>query len=143
MSVFIEREKCKGCALCVPVCPVQAISMVDDKAIIDQKKCNACLRCIDECPTDAIRHTFEKEVYLVKSEQTLPDLSEQSTLTDRKLSSISKWRQQTVKREPAVIDRLIRAVDRLFEFYPSPGMRGKGKRGRQRRQRGRHKGRRF
>jgi len=143
MSVFVDREKCKGCGICVSVCPVQAISIVDEKAFIDQKSCTGCLICMDECPTNAIRQTFEKEVHLTKWEPLLPDSSKPVTLSARESSPVTKWSQNTVKKDPMLINRLIRVVDRLFEFDPSPGKRGRGKRGRQRRQRGKHKGRRF
>jgi len=38
----------------VPVCPVEAIKMVDEKAVIDQEICTACGTCIAECPVEAI-----------------------------------------------------------------------------------------
>ena len=34
MSVIIDNEKCKGCGICVSLCPVQAISIIKDKAFI-------------------------------------------------------------------------------------------------------------
>ena len=51
----IDSEKCVGCETCVPECPVEAISMVDDKAVIDQKKCTQCKTCVETCPVEAIR----------------------------------------------------------------------------------------
>jgi len=43
-----------GCETCVPVCPVEAISMVEGVAVIDQEKCTQCGTCIAECPVEAI-----------------------------------------------------------------------------------------
>jgi len=54
VAVKVNPDECVGCESCVPVCPAEAISMVDGKAVINQEKCNQCLTCIDECPTDAI-----------------------------------------------------------------------------------------
>lgn len=54
MTVKVNADECVGCENCVPVCPTEAITIVDGKAVIDQKKCNQCLTCIEECPTDAI-----------------------------------------------------------------------------------------
>jgi Pyruvate/2-oxoacid:ferredoxin oxidoreductase delta subunit len=139
MSVYIDREKCKGCALCVSVCPVQAISMVDDKAFIDRKSCTTCLICVDECPTNAIRQTFEKDIYFAKSEKPLPGSPGQIIPAARESSSITKWSQNAVKKEPMDIHRLIRAVDRFFTFEPPAGMGRRGKKGRRRRQRGRYR----
>lgn len=143
MSVYVDREKCKGCALCVSVCSAQAISMVSDKAFIDQKSCNACLRCRDECPADAIHQTFEKEVYFAESEKPLTRYPRQIVPTVRESSSVVKWSRHIAKREPMDIYRLIRAVDRLFAFDPSARMGRSGKIGRRSRRRGRHRGRIF
>jgi len=54
MAVQINQEKCTGCGLCVEVCPVEAISMEDDKAKIDAEKCVDCGQCVEECPNEAI-----------------------------------------------------------------------------------------
>ena len=54
MAVKINQEKCTGCGLCVEVCPVEAISMEDDKAKIDAEKCVDCGQCVGECPNEAI-----------------------------------------------------------------------------------------
>ena len=54
MAVQINQEKCTGCGLCVEVCPVEAISMENDKAKIDVEKCVDCGRCVEECPNEAI-----------------------------------------------------------------------------------------
>ncbi len=55
MAVVVDQEACVGCESCVPVCPVEAISMVDDKAVIDQDLCTECEACIVECPVEAIK----------------------------------------------------------------------------------------
>ena len=50
----IDKEKCIGCEACVNVCPLGAISMKDDKAVIDGSKCVDCGRCSQVCPQEAI-----------------------------------------------------------------------------------------
>jgi len=55
MIVEVDRDECVGCETCVPECPVEAISMVDDKALIDQDKCTQCQTCVEACPTEAIK----------------------------------------------------------------------------------------
>jgi len=54
MAVNIDKETCIGCGACVDVCPVQALSMVDDKAVCDEDACIDCGACISVCPVSAI-----------------------------------------------------------------------------------------
>jgi NAD-dependent dihydropyrimidine dehydrogenase PreA subunit len=54
MAVKINKEKCTGCGICVDICPVEAISMEDDKAKIDTEKCVDCGQCVEQCPNEAI-----------------------------------------------------------------------------------------
>ena len=54
MIVKVNADECVGCETCVPACPVEAISMDDDKAVIDQETCTQCKTCVDECPVEAI-----------------------------------------------------------------------------------------
>ena len=53
--VKVIADECVGCESCVPACPLEAISMKDDKAIIDQATCTECGACISECPVEAIK----------------------------------------------------------------------------------------
>ncbi len=57
----VIKEKCIGCGLCLPVCPVDAITLTEGKAVIDSEKCIFCGICAngDEadyqgCPVQAI-----------------------------------------------------------------------------------------
>lgn len=55
MRVVVDPEVCIGCQTCVDVCPVGAISMVDDKAWINQEVCVQSKDCINVCPVEAIK----------------------------------------------------------------------------------------
>ena len=51
----IKEEACSGCARCVKVCPVEAISgQLREAHYIDQSKCIVCGACIEVCPVQAI-----------------------------------------------------------------------------------------
>jgi Fe-S-cluster-containing hydrogenase component 2 len=53
--VYVDKDECTGCETCVSACPVEAISMVDDKAQIDPDTCTECESCVPECPVEAIK----------------------------------------------------------------------------------------
>jgi len=63
----IDKEKCTGCELCHPYCPVEAIATVEweDESVseIDQGECVECGNCLERsgiCPVEAIyRPTLE------------------------------------------------------------------------------------
>jgi 2-oxoglutarate ferredoxin oxidoreductase subunit delta len=66
--ITVEQRYCKGCGLCVSVCP-QAIIVLDPDKItdkgyhpakcIDDSKCTGCLACAVICPDVAI--TVQRE----------------------------------------------------------------------------------
>ncbi|MCD4819389.1 MAG: 4Fe-4S binding protein [Candidatus Cloacimonetes bacterium] len=54
MAVKIDEGTCVGCAACIDVCPVEALEMVNDKAVCIEDKCVDCGACLDACPVAAI-----------------------------------------------------------------------------------------
>ena len=53
MAVKVDARKCTGCEVCVEACPLEAIPVINDLAIISDA-CTECGLCISECPNDAI-----------------------------------------------------------------------------------------
>jgi heterodisulfide reductase subunit A len=63
---IVDETKCKGCGLCVEVCPYKAISLEDKKtklesvefnarkAVINPASCKGCGSCAATCPVGAI-----------------------------------------------------------------------------------------
>ena len=48
MAAKVNSDTCAGCGACVDSCPVGAITIADDKAVIDEGA------CIGSCPCEAI-----------------------------------------------------------------------------------------
>ena len=46
---------CIACGICERACPTQAISIIDNHAVIDEEKCIACGMCAVKCPRGVIR----------------------------------------------------------------------------------------
>ncbi|MBN3039837.1 MAG: electron transfer flavoprotein subunit alpha [Candidatus Omnitrophica bacterium] len=53
-GIKVILKKCVGCGLCINVCPTQAISLKDKKAVIDLDKCTLCGACPSSCKFEAI-----------------------------------------------------------------------------------------
>lgn len=54
MAVVVNVDVCEGIGECVEVCPVEALEIVDGKAVCDDDLCIDCLACIAACPVEAI-----------------------------------------------------------------------------------------
>jgi NAD-dependent dihydropyrimidine dehydrogenase PreA subunit len=51
----IDPGVCNGCALCVPTCPPECITGVENQPhTIDQDACIRCGACMDVCPVNAV-----------------------------------------------------------------------------------------
>ncbi len=67
--IIINEERCKGCSLCIPHCPVHILALDKTKTnqkgytplmVTDKDKCIACKFCAMMCPDSVI--TVEKFV---------------------------------------------------------------------------------
>jgi len=57
---IIDHGKCDGCGLCVGVCHLNALAIVDNViTIIATVECDWCTDCELVCPTGAISCPFE------------------------------------------------------------------------------------
>ncbi|MGQ9678216.1 MAG: 4Fe-4S binding protein [bacterium] len=67
-KVTIDRNRCKGCELCVRFCPKQVLAMsreINDRGyffsqVVNQEACTACRFCGLICPDTAIEIALEE-----------------------------------------------------------------------------------
>lgn len=67
-TVVIDKERCKGCALCVETCPFGVLALSSEfnrygytiATMAAPEKCTGCTMCAQMCPDAAI------EVYLYR-----------------------------------------------------------------------------
>ncbi len=48
------KAGCIGCKICEKTCPVEAIKVINNHAVIDYEKCISCGLCADKCPKKLI-----------------------------------------------------------------------------------------
>lgn len=65
MAVYFLREtiaeNCIGCGECLDICPVQALEIQDDIAVVDKQWCIGCGVCVPKCDYDAIRIVYRQD----------------------------------------------------------------------------------
>lgn len=62
MRVIFNEDRCKGCGLCISVCPkgiIQAAEHINRKGyqpveVVDQEACTSCTACARICPDTVI-----------------------------------------------------------------------------------------
>jgi L-aspartate semialdehyde sulfurtransferase ferredoxin len=56
--IEVDKEKCFSCGACVSLCPVEAISIIENCTVeFDREKClgSTCSACVEACPAAAIK----------------------------------------------------------------------------------------
>lgn len=142
MAVYVDEEKCTGCGVCVSLCPVQAISIDDDHAVIDQELCTECLRCMDECPSEAFYQVLDEKTPM--PQQDSPPAAQRETY----LSPPPQPQGDKIQRALSLGESIVRGISSVVQYFSQNdtsdarrgmGMSRKGKgrgRGMQRRRRG-------
>lgn len=54
-QVTISPAECKGCKKCIAPCPVNAIDMAGEHAVVDYTQCINCFKCVGCCPYKVIK----------------------------------------------------------------------------------------
>ena len=62
----VEEDSCVGCGTCVEKCPMEAIDLVEDIAVINGSRCIGCGICVHHCPEEAmnLERTGNREVFV-------------------------------------------------------------------------------
>lgn len=61
-SIEINQAWCKGCEICVQLCPTKTLEMKNLKASVkDLSKCTGCMQCELRCPDFAIEVIIAEE----------------------------------------------------------------------------------
>lgn len=66
------RHRAAGCRHCVTLCPVAALTLVDDKPVLDADQCVKCGLCLHGCPTAVFTQPNAAESQLIRTVEQLP-----------------------------------------------------------------------
>jgi heterodisulfide reductase subunit A len=71
-KAYVIPELCTGCRECIEICPEDAITIIDEKAVIDDLACTGCGMCIPICPENSIdMQSYSEEQLLAQIRGTL------------------------------------------------------------------------
>ena len=71
LPASVDESKCIGCGACADICPVEAVTLVNDRARVDLNWCIGCGVCAVVCPSEAISITRRLEGHGPKDFATL------------------------------------------------------------------------
>ncbi len=66
------RHRAAGCRHCVTLCPVAALTLVDDKPVLAAEQCVKCGLCLHGCPTEVFTQPNAAERQLLRTVEQLP-----------------------------------------------------------------------
>lgn len=52
-QIFLNKDRCMGCGLCVSACPQRAIEVYSGKSRTKRDLCDGCGKCVEACLNDA------------------------------------------------------------------------------------------
>ena len=73
-----ELDECIGCGSCADICPVDAVTMLDDRPRVDENWCIGCGVCTVTCPEGALSLVERPE-----AERTKPPVNTMDWMTQR------------------------------------------------------------
>ena len=73
----VDQDQCSGCRICNNLCPFNAISFIEDRAVseINKALCQGCGTCVAACPAGAISGTGYSNQQVLAQIEGILDLS--------------------------------------------------------------------
>ena len=92
---WVDKNECIGCGVCVEECPVDTISMTNEKAEVNMDNCIRCGLCHDVCPENAVKHDSEKisdevEANIAKTKEFMDACAKYLGNEEEKLKCLSR-----------------------------------------------------
>jgi len=106
---LVSSEKCVACSVCVSKCPVEAIKIVNKKAVVDKDICIGCGVCKRQCGVSAIsieRREKLAEVPLDSFERCVITAIETNKLQNYIFDNYGLWTNELLRNLVGVLFKL-------------------------------------
>lgn len=105
--MYVDKEKCVGCKLCINDCLVRDMDLVEGKAKINNIKCFKCGHCIAICPKNAV-YTDEYNMDEVKQYN-----KEKFSIDEDNLLNFIKFRRsvRNFKKKDVEKEKLLKIIE--------------------------------
>jgi len=112
---WIDSNDCSGCGICVEECPNNAITLVQDIAILDQDNCIRCGICHSACPREAVKH----DSLLIPTEvraniERVKNALEHFGNEEEKQASLTRW-IKFFNKEKKIMEKTLFELESLRE----------------------------
>lgn len=116
---WVRQEDCTGCGDCIEKCPVEAISMIDEKADIDMEKCIRCAICHNICPEEAVRHDSEMvpveiEANVIRTKKSMGACTSHFGNPEEAQKCLKRWIKH-YNREKTIAEKTMAEIQLLQE----------------------------
>jgi len=105
----VNNEKCIACGICISKCPVEAIKMVNKKAVVNKDICIGCGVCKRHCSVEAIsveRREKLVEVPLDSFERCVITAIETNKLQNYIFDNYDLWTNELLRNLVGILFKL-------------------------------------
>jgi len=86
----VNPQLCKGCEVCVEICPDNAIEIVEKKSFIDYNRCTCCGVCDRACRYGALEVKHPQMPAVLEDDVQLTGLKAEVKILKQKLKEMRK-----------------------------------------------------
>jgi len=86
----VNPQLCKGCEVCVEICPDNAIEIVEKKSFIDYNRCTCCGVCDRVCRYGALEVKHPQMPAVLEGRVRLETLKAEVKMLKRKLREMKR-----------------------------------------------------
>jgi NAD-dependent dihydropyrimidine dehydrogenase PreA subunit len=91
--IVVDKMLCSGCGVCVDVCPTEAITLINDVALVDAERCDGCEECVEVCPSQALAWIPEPVLETIAEPSSLTVIQPPTEIIHIETPKLVPWRR--------------------------------------------------